>query len=79
METNPTLCNVQSVILAQALVLTRVAVVEANFRLSRAVLPTHYRLDLEPHFEDDNFTVYGEASTSFIARRTVTRFQFSRS
>lgn len=65
--------------MAQALVLMQVAVAEADFRLSRAVLPTHYRLDLEPHFEDDNFTVYGEASTSFIAGRTVTRFEFARS
>jgi hypothetical protein len=65
--------------LAQALVLMRVAVIEADFRLSRAVLPTHYRLNLEPHFEDDNFTVYGEASTSFIMGHTVTRFEFARS
>jgi hypothetical protein len=79
MESNPTLCNEQSVIMAQALVLTRVAVAEADFRLPRAVLPTHYRLDLEPRFEDDNFTVYGQASTYFAAGHALTRFQFTRS
>lgn len=59
--------------------LTRIAVTEADFRLSRAVRPTHYRLNLEPHFEDDNFTVYGEASTSLTAVYTVTRCKFARS
>jgi hypothetical protein len=65
--------------MAQALLLTLVAVVEADFRLPRAVLPTHYRLDLEPHFEDDNFTVYGQASTSCAARHRLDRFELTRS
>ncbi|XP_069682409.1 aminopeptidase N-like [Periplaneta americana] len=42
------------------LLLLQVSSEEINFRLSRAVVPTHYRLDIEPHFEDDNFTFYGQ-------------------
>jgi hypothetical protein len=59
--------------------LTGVAVVEAEFRLTRAVLPTHYRLDIEPHLEDDNFTLYGEASISFSEDRMATGCEFARS
>ncbi|CAG2063939.1 unnamed protein product [Timema podura] len=55
--------NMKQLVALSCLLLVLHSVVHGElqiYRLSKAVLPTRYRIDLETHFQDDNFTFYGE-------------------